>query len=196
MAVKVLQSSVVANYEVTASNTFHAGWGLILDTTNSNFTVRGPSTDEVTVWNFAGVALGDHLTTGNTFIQNDPVGSSVVSADGLTFTSYANGFFVGTKRAIGDYQDETAAVVTNLTDTSPTPHRGIGCLRAPGSQFVTDMYVTSGTYTPGAFCYVGDTDSATADEGKATSANSGGDKLYRADYLDSTAGLLYLTITM
>ena len=193
MAIRVLQSSVVANYEVTASAKFHAGDGLLLDTTNLNFTV-GLSATQTTASNFAGFALADHNVTGNTFIQNDPVGSSVVSADGSTFTSYANGFFVGVKRAIGDFQDETASVVTNLTDTSPTPRRGVGCLRAHGSQFVTDRYTVNSAITAATPLYV--VASATLDTGGKLTDNSSGNGvvLARGDYLDSTAGLLFATI--
>jgi hypothetical protein len=191
MAIRLLQSSVIANYEVTAANTFRAGQGLIRDTANAN-AVRLPGTDEVTVYNFAGLSLADHLTTGNTMIQNDPVGSAVVSADGSTFTSYANGFFVGAKRAIGDFQDETASVVTNLTDTAPTPHRGVGCARQQGTQFVTDQFDTAGTYAANTACYIGDADAS--NEGLITSANSGGTQLVSVDNFDATAGLLFGTI--
>lgn len=193
MAIRVLQSSIVANYEVTASSKFHAGDGLGLDTTNGNYTVAlNGSAMTYALW--AGLSLADHNVTGNTFIQNDPVGSSVVSADGSTFTSYANGFYVGTKRAIGDFQDETASVVANLTDTGPTPKRGVGCLKADGSQFVTDRYTVGTSITVGTPLFV--KASATLDTGGKlidTAANNGV-SVARADYYDATAGLVFGTL--
>lgn len=197
MAIKLIQSSVVANFEVTASNKFHAGDGLVLDTTNQGLTVKLPAASNglVTAPLFAGFALGDHYSTGNTFAQADPVGSTVVSADGSTFTSYANGFFVGAKRAIGDFQDETNAVVTNLTDTTPTSRRGIGTVRAPGSQFISDRYVTDASMTAGDSLYVVCATGETTNLGLLTrTSTNNGTALARCDQIDSTAGLLYVTI--
>lgn len=193
MAIRVLQSSVVANYEVTSNAKFHAGDGLLLDATNLNFTVTLSAT-QTTASNFAGFALADHNATSNTMIQADPVGSTVVSADGSTFTSYGNGFYVGPKRAIGDFQDETVQVVTNLTDTGPTPQRGVGTLRAHGSQFVTDRYTINSAITAATPLYV--VASATIDTGGKLTDNSSGNGvvLARGDFYDSTAGLVYATI--
>ena len=192
MAIKVLQSSVIANYDVTASGKFHAGDGLII-TAGSN-AVAGLSATQSTASNFAGFALADHNTTSNTFIQPDPVGSSVVSPDGATFTSYANGFFVGVKRAIGDFQDETAAVVSNLTDTGPTPKRGVGCLKAGGSQFISDRYAAAAVISSPTPLYI--VASATIDTGGLLTHDSttNGVILARSDYFDSTAGLVFATI--
>jgi len=193
MAIRLLQSSVIANYEVTAANTFHAGDGLIFDSAVVQGVKKPVTSTNVTTATFAGLALGDHLTTSNTFIQNDPVGSSVVSADGSTFTSYANGFFVGVKRAIGDWQDETASVVSNLTDTGPTPHRGIGVARQHGTQFITDRIKTGQTWTAGTTWGISD---ASTTEGLLDAlVADGGGVIGHTDYYDSTAGLLFGTIT-
>jgi hypothetical protein len=191
MAIRVLQSSIVANYDVSASGKFHAGDGLIINTSDGTVSL---SATQSTISNFGGLALGDHNTTGNTMIQNDPVGSSAVSPDGATFTSYANGFYVGAKRAIGDWQDETVNTVTNLTESTPNSRRGMGCLRAAGSQFVTDRVTVSSAITYATPLYV--VANATIDTGgKLTdSSSSNGVILMRADSYDSTAGLVFGTI--
>jgi hypothetical protein len=193
MAIRVLQSSVIANYDVSASAKFHAGDGLVVSTTDG--TVKLPNS-AVTYAIWAGFALGDHNTTSNTMIQNDPVGSTVVSADGSTFTSYATGFYTGAKRAIGDWQDETVNVVTNLTDSTPASRRGMGVLRAEGSQFVSDRVTVGSAITYGTplFCVT----SATIDTGgKLTdTASTNGVSVARADSYDSTAALVYATVTV
>jgi hypothetical protein len=193
MAIRLLQSAVVANYEVTAANKFHAGDGLMLDTVNLNNTVTLSATASTAAL-FAGFALGDHNTTSNTLIQNDPVGSTILSPDGSTFTSYALGFYVGAARRIGDWQDEDVAVVANLTDTSPLPRRGVGCLRQNGSQFITDRYTVGTAITTATALYV--VASATLDTGgKLTDTSaSNGVILARCDQFDSVAGLVYATI--
>jgi hypothetical protein len=197
MAIRLLQTGIIANYETTASNTFYAGDGLILDTSNANAVrVAAASNNAVTQELFAGFATSDHNTTGNTIIQADPVGSSTVSADGSTFTSYANGWYVGAARRIGDYQNESVNVVTNLTDSSPTPRRGVGCVKQDGSQFLTDRFVTLTTTTAGTDLFITCAAAeAAADLGKLNDdSTNNGDVVARIDEHDSDAGLLFVTV--
>ena len=86
-----------------------------------------------------GLAADDCATTSNTFIQNDPVGSTFLVGTG--FSSYANGWYVGVKRALGDYQNEAINSPANLTaaaNSAGLTQRGVGVYLAPG-QFVTDQ---------------------------------------------------------
>jgi hypothetical protein len=72
-------------------------------------------------------------------INNDPAGSNFVN--GSAFQSYTNGFYVGVKRAIADFKDESVDVVTNLTAGIPTySSRGVTVYTTPSSQFVTDRF--------------------------------------------------------
>jgi len=74
-----------------------------------------------------------------TMINNDPAGSNFVN--GSAFQSYTNGFYVGVKRAIADFKDESVDVVTNLTAGIPTySSRGVTVYTTPSSQFVTDRF--------------------------------------------------------
>ncbi len=74
-----------------------------------------------------------------TMINNDPAGSNFVN--GSAFQSYTNGFYVGVKRAIADFKDESVDVVTNLTAGIPTySSRGVSVYTTPSSQFVTDRF--------------------------------------------------------
>lgn len=72
-------------------------------------------------------------------INNDPAGSNFVN--GSIFQSYTAGFYVGPKRAIGDFKDEGISVVTNLTQGVPTyDQRPITVYTTPSTQFVTDRF--------------------------------------------------------
>jgi hypothetical protein len=74
-----------------------------------------------------------------TMINNDPAGSNFVN--GSTFQSYTAGFYVGAKRAIADFKDESVDVVTNLTAGIPTySSRGVTVYSTPSTQFVTDRF--------------------------------------------------------
>ena len=202
MALRLLQNSIVADYDVSPNAKFYSGDALTFDLTSpAGATGLQPVLANVaaitttTFPTFAGFSTSDHNVTGNTLIQNDPVGSTIVSANGSLLTSYANGFYVGAARRIGDFQDESVAVVTNLTDVSSTgnatPVRGVGVVRAHGSQCVTDRYDTTAaasTYTNGAYLYVG------ANTLLSSTQPGSGQYLARVDYFDTTAGLLYYTI--
>ena len=139
MAIKELFSLVQSTMEISRSdsNIIHAGMAVARD---SDGTAIGA--DRVTHTAFVGIAADDAARTGNTFIQSDPVGATKVSADGTTFTANNNAFFVSTKRALGDYQDETVSNVSDLTSGSTGyqgPRRGIGVYNyTPGTQFIID----------------------------------------------------------
>jgi hypothetical protein len=74
-------------------------------------------------------------------INNDPAGSNFVNASTGAFQSYVAGYYVGVKRAISDFKDESIDVVTNLTAGIPTyPERGVSVYTTPSSQFITDRF--------------------------------------------------------
>ena len=59
------------------------------------------------------------------------------------FVANNNGFYVVSKRAIGDFLAENVNGVTNPTAGSSGyegPRRGVGVFNSPGGQFVTDRW--------------------------------------------------------
>lgn len=220
MAIRPLQELIQDNFEMGASVTCLAGDALVRSPYTGLCLVADRSLS-VTAWNsgtgafghdsgtFVGFAADDHARTGATMILPDPVGSTVVSSDGATFTANNNGFYSVAKRALGDYMDE---LVTNVTDpTSGSsgyqgPRRGIGVFTSPSARFVTNRFVavitatnttddsTPYTFLPGDFLTFG----ASANAGKLVAADPaalGTDPIIvgRVDRYDSTAGLLYFT---
>lgn len=219
MALRALNSVVAANYNKLTSDPILAGdivWVLpgISDTTqnpplvsrayrNATYTTTGRAY-------YIGVAADDALGTNPsgetpTMINNDAAGSNFIN--GTAFQSYTTGFYVGSKRAISDFKDESISVVTNLTAGVPTyAVRGITVYSTPGSQFVTDRFITTTTssttadagaaavFAPGTLLTV----SVAATPGKLVEmlvANiAHGPVIGRVDYYDSSAGLLYWTL--
>jgi hypothetical protein len=157
---------------------------------------------------FVGFSSDDTARTGNTMILADPVGSNYIDGSGV-FQSNNNGFYVGAKRAIGDFQSEIVNGVTNLsaqTSGYEGPRRGVGVYNTPGGQFVTDQYVedltttvsadggTYATFAPGDLLVPG----ASANAGKLVKLDSAaygtdGIVVGRVDSFDAAAGLLYFT---
>lgn len=143
MAIKALNSTIVENYQVrnNQSPVIHAGSLVVYDTDNTlKLADRSVGIGTTQRYLILGLAADDASSTGNTFIQADPVGSAFLGV-GQTLLSYANQYYVGAKRAIGDFQNESINVVTNLTagsNTSNTSQRGVGVYLAPG-QFLTDQ---------------------------------------------------------
>jgi hypothetical protein len=165
MALRTLNSVVAANYNKEATDPMLAGDILMVsaDTTlgttvNPTCVVRAQrvnaSSTVLTRGNIIGVCADDGLGTNPageypTMINNDPAGSNFVN--GSVFQSYTAGYYVGVKRAIGDYKDETIEFVSNLSNVTssglPTyAQRGVSVYTTPSSQFITDRYaLLSGT---------------------------------------------------
>lgn len=208
MAIRALNSVVVANYDVPATETFHAGAALGRDLTGADaglVRAANRASDAARAW--VGFASDDHARTGNTIILADPVGSTYTDGNGNLIANN-NGFYVGDKRAIGDFQDEVVTTVTNLTDVSSgfaSPRRGVGVFTTPSGQFVTDQFAavettSSSADDTSAYTFViGDllTFGAGANAGKlvhlASNATTHGPAIAKVDKYDSTAGLLYFT---
>lgn len=212
MAIRALNSVIVANYNCAATASWQAGTclmigsdGLVLkaDRNASTFNTLVQQTGK-----FVGFSSDDTARTGNTMILADPVGSNYIDGSGV-FQSNNNGFYVGAKRAIGDFQSEIVNGVTNLsaqTSGYEGPRRGVGVYNTPGGQFVTDQYAEAlttdvstdgGSYTtfaPGDLLVPG----STANAGKlvkldASAYGTDGIVVGRVDSFDSAAGLLYFT---
>jgi hypothetical protein len=212
MAIRALNSVIVANYNTAASASWQAGACLMLnasglvekaDRNNAIFDTLVEQTGR-----FVGFSSDDTARTGNTMILADPVGSNYIDGSGV-FQSNNNGFYVGAKRAIGDFQSEIVNGVTNLSAQSSGyegPRRGVGVYNTPGGQFVTDQYAEDltttvsadgGSYTtfaPGDLLVPG----ASANAGKlvkldAAAYGTDGIVVGRVDSFDSAAGLLYFT---
>ena len=214
MAIRALNSVVVANYDTASTASWSAGAILSRDTSNVGqvvLAVRANSGVGVT-GGIVGFSADDTARTGNTMILADPVGSSYVDSSGV-LQANNNGFYAVAKRAIGDFQAENVNGVTNPTAGSSGyegPRRGVGVFNTPGGQFVTDMFVatsgsnltngfnadtTGGTYAVGSLLTV----SATfAQAGKLVQVNGSGTGgtmpiVGVVDRFDSAAGLLYFT---
>lgn len=222
MAIRPLFELIQSNFEMPASVTCLAGdammrnpyTGLLLPANRAlAATAYNGTAFTHDAHNFVGFAADDHARTGATMILPDPVGSTVVSSDGATFTASNNGFYAVAKRALGDFMDE---LVTNVTDpTSGStgyqgPRRGIAVYTSPSGQFVTDRFVaanttslttdntvfttTAATFLPGDLLTFG----AGANAGKLiaidpTQLSVDGIAIARVDKYDSSAGLLYFT---
>ncbi len=211
MAIRALNTAIVANYPTASSASFLAGDALMIGTDgNVSAAYRNVSTFN-TVYKqrgrFVGFSADDTARTGNTMILADPVGSSYTDSSG-NFVANNNGFYVVSKRAIGDFLAENVNGVTNPTAGSTGyegPRRGVGVFNSPGGQFVTDRWsgVAStsltedgGTWNPA----IGDLLTIAAASGSAgklvqldPAVTADGIVVGRVDSYDSAAGLLYFT---
>ena len=212
MAIRALNSVIVANYNTAASASWQAGAclmigsdGLVLKADRS--VAAFDSLVEQT-GKFVGFSSDDTARTGNTMILADPVGSNYIDGNGV-FQTNNNGFYVGAKRAIGDFQAENVNGVTNLSAQSSGyegPRRGVGVYNTPGAQFVTDQFAAvitasissddtaAATFAPGDLLVPG----ASGNAGKlvqldAAAYGTDGIVVGRVDSYDSAAGLLYFT---
>ncbi len=148
MAIRALNSLVVANYDTTSTATWSAGVGLQRSTTAGQVQLaqraQGVGGGVGFTGGFAGFSADDTARSGNTMILADPVGSSFVDASGV-LQANNNGFYVVSKRAIGDFQAENVNGLTNPTAGSSGyegPRRGVGVFNTPGGQFITDQFKT------------------------------------------------------
>lgn len=212
MAIRALNSVIVANYNTAATASWQAGACLMINASGLvQKADRGDTLFDTLVeqtGRFVGFSSDDTARSGNTMILADPVGSNYIDTNGV-FQSANNGFYVAAKRAIGDFQSEIVNGVTNLSAQSSGyegPRRGVGVYNTPGGQFVTDQYVedltttvsadggTYSTFAPGDLLVPG----ASANAGKlvkldATAYGTDGIVVGRVDSFDSAAGLLYFT---
>jgi hypothetical protein len=220
MAIRALNSLIVANYDTAATASWQAGAVLCRDTANAgrvllgNRLVQGSGAIGVT-GGFVGFSADDTARSGNTMILSDPVGSSYVDSNGV-LQANNGGFYSVSKRAIGDFQAENVNGVTNPTAAGSAgfegPRRGVGVYNTPGGQFVTDMFkfaangssvsahgTDGGTavYAPGALLtvsagYDGKLVELGPKEGAAATATTFL-VVGVVDRYDSAAGLLYFT---
>ncbi len=212
MAIRALNSLVVANYNTLANASWQAGACLALNTGTGNVQLasRASGTDTANFATFVGFSADDTARTGNTMILSDPVGSNYINGSG-TLVDNNTGFYTVAKRAIGDFQSEIVNGVTNPTAGSTGyegPRRGVGVYNTPGGQFVTDQFLTSaasvtsgvntdsGTWSPapGDLCTF---DAAgTGKLVKLNTVGTDGPAVARVDKYDSAAGLLYITMVL
>jgi hypothetical protein len=210
MAIRALNSVIVANYDTLATASWQAGVCLAINSSTGNveLATRAAGADTLNFATFVGFSSDDTARSGNTMILADPVGSNYIDGSGV-FQSNNNGFYVAAKRAIGDFQSEIVNGVTNLSAQSSGyegPRRGVGVYNTPGGQFVTDQFslVTSsgvnadagGVWTPapGDACTF-----AAAGTGKLVkleTMGTHGPMVARVDKYDSAAGLLYITMVL
>lgn len=217
MAIRALNSVVVANYDVDANMQFRAGDALALNSAGKVV----PAAREAAFFDdaneqlgkFVGFSADDTARTGNTMILNDPVGSSYVDSS-FVLQAANNGFYVVAKRAIGDFQSENVNTVTNPTAGSSGfegPRRGVGVYNTPGGQFVTDRYtltrasnnvnsstVATQTLSPGDLLTITEQSSAGNSGvlikfGGTAGLGNSGIIVGRVDSHDTAAGLLYFT---
>jgi hypothetical protein len=146
MAIRALNSVVVANYDTLSTASWSAGVGLQRSSTAGQVQIaqraHGAGAGVGFTGGFAGFSADDTARTGNTMILADPVGSSYVDSNGV-LQANNNGFYTVSKRAIGDFQAENVNGLTNPTAGSSGyegPRRGVGVFNTPGGQFVTDQF--------------------------------------------------------
>ena len=213
MAIRALNTLVVANYNTAASASFFAGDALMISVTDGTVSAgfraaTGFTTTAQQLGRFVGFSADDTARTGNTMILADPVGSSYTDSNGALVANN-NGFYVVSKRAIGDFLAENVNGVTNPTAGSSGyegPRRGVGVFNSPGAQFITDRFsltnVSSTSVADGGSAWSpapGDLltiAAASGNAGKLVKLDEVGvDGLIvgRVDSYDSAAGLLYFT---
>jgi hypothetical protein len=190
MALRALNSVVAANYNKQSTDPVLAGdlvafnYGsannsglnpaLVARACRGNVNSSSATTSPVGVFyrgQIIGVCADDALGTNPagetpTMINNDPAGSNFLN--GSVFQSYTAGFYVGAKRAISDFKDESIDVVTNLTAGIPTySQRGVTVYNTPGSQFVTDRFgaLTAAASSADTVGWTGSTGSTTPSSG-------------------------------
>ena len=214
MAIRALNSLIVANYDTAAAASWLAGAALVRDPNTAGRVVLGIRSAFGSSTGFVGFSADDTARTGNTMILADPVGSSFVDSSGV-LQANNNGFYAVSKRAIGDFLAENVNSVTNPTAGSSGyegPRRGVGVFNTPGAQFITDQYLSgsgssaSNLYTDGLVALYGP-------GAPLTFAANGSGKIVEAglpfvagfggtapnlvvgyvDRYDSAAGLLYFT---
>jgi hypothetical protein len=210
MAIRALNSVIVANYDTLATASWQAGACLALNASTGNvqLATRVSGADTANFATFVGFSSDDTARSGNTMILADPVGSNYIDGSGV-FQSNNNGFYVAAKRAIGDFQSEIVNGVTNLSAQSSGyegPRRGVGVYNTPGGQFVTDQFSlvvssganadSGGTWTPAP----GDACTFAIDGSgklvKLATIGTDGPMVARVDKYDSAAGLLYITMVL
>ena len=212
MAIKALNSAIVANYPTAASASFFAGDALFIAPSTGFVSAAyrsaiGFSTLVEQMGRFVGFSADDTARSGNTMILADPVGSSYTDASGV-LQSNNNGFYVVSKRAIGDFLAENVNGVTNPTAGSSGyegPRRGVGVFNTPGGQFVTDRYAAIAstginfdgapayTLLPGDLLTVAGSLALAGKLVKLDDRGVDGPIVGRVDSLDSASGLLYFT---
>ena len=210
MAIRALNTLVVANYNTAASGSWLAGDALFIQ---SDGTVAaayraesGFNTLAKQLGKFVGFSADDTARTGNTMILADPVGSSYTDSNGV-LQANNNGFYVVSKRAIGDFLAENVNGVTNPTAGSSGyegQRRGVGVFNTPGAQFITDRFsgTASSTITtdlgawtpaPGDLLTVAAAAGSAGKLVKLDDVGVDGVIVGRVDSYDSAAGLLYFT---
>jgi hypothetical protein len=211
MAIKELINVFPFNYPVAKATTFYAGMVLARGTDGNVVPANRATVAHQSAGAIVGLAADDKASTGVTFIQSDPVGSSYVDSSGV-LQAANNGWFVGAKRGLADNAafDETVTGVTDLTSGSTGyqgPRRGVGVYQAPG-QFVTDQFVNFATNDSNststadtAYTAWGPNDLLTYATGASNagklvkvSGTQYGIVVAKVDRYDSAAGLLYITL--
>lgn len=211
MAIRPLNSIVVANYNTAASASWLAGVVLVRDSaTAGNVTLPNGANRANVNFGVVGFSADDTARSGNTMILADPVGANYTDASG-NFVANNSGFYVVSKRAVADFLAENVNNVTNPTAGTSGfegPRRGVGVYSTPSGQYITDMFVVgsgssassatldggTATYLPGALLTVSGAASG-ASQGKLIELvnTAWGPVLGVVDRYDSAAGLLYFT---
>ena len=211
MAIRALNTLVVANYNTAASASFLAGDALMISTADGTVSAAfraatGFTTLSQQLGRFVGFSADDTARTGNTMILADPVGASYTDSSGV-LQANNNGFYVVSKRAIGDFLAENVNGVTNPTAGSSGyegPRRGVGVFNTPGAQFITDRFAATAstnvttdgaawTPTAGDLLTVAGASANAGKLVKLSTAGTDGVIVGRVDSYDSAAGLLYFT---
>lgn len=211
MAIRPLNSIVVANYNTAANASWLAGSILVRDTTTAgNVTLPNGANRANVNFGIVGFSADDTARSGNTMILADPVGANFTDSSG-NFVANNSGYYVVSKRAVADFLAENVNNVTNPTAGTSGfegPRRGVGVYSTPSGQYITDMFVVgtgssasasnadggTATYLPGTLLTVSAAGSG-ASQGKLVELvnTAWGPTVGVVDRYDSAAGLLYFT---
>jgi hypothetical protein len=149
MAVREVYSLIQSNEVIGGTTQLHAGAAVARNPSDGTLKAADRSSD--TRGNYLGVLADDTSRSGNTMALVDPVGATYIDGSG-NFQDFTNGYYVATKRAILDYQDETVRNVANLVDATSgfaSPRRGAAVYSSSSTILCTDQWASYKTNDSG-----------------------------------------------
>jgi len=211
MAVWEIIAIINDQSNIAASTQLHAGQVVARDS-NGNVVAADRALHGTGA--YLGILADNTARTGNSKIQVDPVGSSIIDPVTFAFTGNNNGLFAGANRQIGDYQAEDVTGVTNFSASAATgfegPRRPVGLYTTPSNKLASDQVVNyktndtnSSTYADVAFSG-GDAYNISSLLTYGTSSNAGkivlvnpndnnGKIIGKVDSFDSANNIIYFT---
>ncbi len=143
MAIYPVHSNYVIDVDIITTTSFKAGMVLMRDDNGRAIPADNASLLYRTIQQKSGKILGyaasDHDAFGNTIIVPDVIGSSYLD-ENRNFVRFENNEVKLVKRALPDLQDPNYNI-SNPTDRSVVPKRGIAVYNQPDEIYITDQFV-------------------------------------------------------